>query len=73
MGMFAPKTPKISQSVLDAERKAKEAEEKAAKDAAQLELDKEYKAKKQRGKASTIITGDQKSSGTGTGRTLLGG
>jgi len=64
-------TPKTPQYVIDAERKAKEAEALAAKEAAQVELDKEFKSKKQRGKASTILTGAQET--TGTGRTLLGG
>jgi len=72
MGMLAPKTPKTSQATIDAERRAKEAEDKAAKDAAQLELDKEYKTKKQRGKASTILTQPQQDT-IATGRTLLGG
>lgn len=62
--------PKTPQSVLDAERRAKDAEAKAAADASQQAADEEYRRRKQRGKASTILTGD---SGSTAGRTLLGG
>lgn len=69
MGKFSPKKPKTSQAVLDAERRANEAEAKAKADELQAKMDEEYRSKKQRGKASTILTGGD----SGTGRSLLGG
>lgn len=69
MGKLSPKKPGTSQAVLEAERRAKEAEAKTKAEELQAKMDEEYRTKKQRGKASTILTGDD----AGTGRTLLGG
>lgn len=69
MGGIMGGKPKTSQATIDAERRAKEAEAKAAADAAQAKADEEYRMKKQRGKVSTILTAPDATSG----RTLLGG
>lgn len=59
------------QYVIDAERRAKEDEAKAAADAAQAEVDKDYRKRNQRGKAGTIL--NKTDAEAATGRTLLGG
>lgn len=59
--MGKPKTP---QSVIDAERRAKEAEEKALRDEEQGKVDAKYRLEKQRGKASTVLLGDESSAGS---------
>lgn len=66
-GVMSPKTP---QSVKDAEIKAAQAQTQADKDAELAKLDEEYRRNKQRGKSSTILSGESSAS---TGRTLLGG
>jgi len=73
--LFSAPKQKTPQSVLDAERRANEAEAKAKAAEAQAAMDAEYKLKKQRGKASTILTGGTAAGGdtTGATRTLLGG
>lgn len=69
MGKLAKK-PKVDNSArIAAEQKAAEAEAKAKADELQAKMDEEYRSKKQRGKASTILTGGD----SGTGRSLLGG
>lgn len=67
MGKLSPKKPGTSQALIDAERRAKEAEDKAKADELQAKMDEEYRRKKQRGKASTILSDDDKN------RSLLGG
>ena len=69
IGGGAPKTP---QSVVDAERRAKEAEAKAAAADAQSIVDTDYRKRTQRGKVSTILTKPTAEAGTQT-RSLLGG
>jgi len=68
LGIKKPKTP---QYVLDAERRAREAEETAAKDAKQSEMDEEYRRTKQRGKRATILSSEGNASSNT--KTLLGG
>jgi hypothetical protein len=63
--------PKTSQATKDAERRAREAEEKAAKDAKQSEMDEEYRRTKQRGKRATILSSEGNASSNT--KTLLGG
>lgn len=70
MGGLMGGSPKTPQSVIDAEKRAKDAEAKAAADEAQSKADAEIRRQKQRGKASTILTQPDTSS---TGRSLLGG
>ncbi len=71
--LFGAPKQTTPQYVLDAEKRAKEAEAKTAADALQKKMDEEYKMKKQRGKASTILTGGGETGTTDTTRTLLGG
>lgn len=62
------KKPKVDNSArIAAEQKAAEAEAKAKADELQAKMDEEYRRKKQRGKASTILSDDDKN------RSLLGG
>lgn len=60
--------PKVSAAAQDAERRAREAEAKAALEDQQRKDDEEYRRIKQRGKVSTILTTPVES-----GRTTLGG
>lgn len=70
MGGITGGKPKTPQSVVDAEKRAKDAEAKAAADALAAKNDAEYRRTKQRGKVSTILTAP---SVAGVGRSLLGG
>lgn len=68
MGGIMGSKPKPSAAAQDAERRAREAEAKAALEEQQRKDDEEYRRIKQRGKVSTILTTPVES-----GRTMLGG
>lgn len=67
-GIFSKPKMKTPQSVIDAEKKAKQEEAKAKIAELQAQADEEYRRKKQRGKAATILTSQDQTAG----RSLLG-